>query len=246
MGGNDAETWALSAQNFLICLEMLLFSIAHFYCFPTEEWEPDYRANFHKSKFGDSIALGDFLSDIKLIMKGNTKKKKKKKKQPSEPTVPEGDEENEETENGDDDEGGDDDDIDEGDPEQGTEENSSVASDNTRSIVNSNSEGREVEEARHRILQTGFLSDLLFMQPRDSSQGTSSETVSHDEAAQHSGASYGATDDDQWLSIQDTTSENTSLLSSATTPSTPLRPSIFTTIARISENEAKEETEEGN
>ena len=30
MGGSDAVTWALSAQNFLICLEMLLFSIAHF------------------------------------------------------------------------------------------------------------------------------------------------------------------------------------------------------------------------
>lgn len=32
-GGEDAEGWAKSAQNFLICLEMLLFSIAHFYCF---------------------------------------------------------------------------------------------------------------------------------------------------------------------------------------------------------------------
>jgi len=34
VGGQDEEKWAKSAQNFLICLEMLLFSIAHFYCFP--------------------------------------------------------------------------------------------------------------------------------------------------------------------------------------------------------------------
>ena len=43
VGGKDAEEWAMSAQNFLICLEMLLFSIAHFYCFPTDEWEEDYK-----------------------------------------------------------------------------------------------------------------------------------------------------------------------------------------------------------
>jgi hypothetical protein len=34
VGGQDQDEWAKSAQNFLICLEMLLFSIAHFYCFP--------------------------------------------------------------------------------------------------------------------------------------------------------------------------------------------------------------------
>jgi hypothetical protein len=34
VGGQDEVEWAQSAQNFLICLEMLLFSIAHFYCFP--------------------------------------------------------------------------------------------------------------------------------------------------------------------------------------------------------------------
>ena len=89
-GGGDSTEWATSAQNFLICLEMLLFSIAHFYCFPTEEWAEDYKVNFEKGRFGDSIALGDFMADLRLIMKGNTRKKSKK---PSEPTVPEGDEE---------------------------------------------------------------------------------------------------------------------------------------------------------
>jgi len=65
----DSEKWAASAQNFLICLEMLLFSIAHFYCFPTDEWEEGYRVKHSQGQFGDSIALGDFFSDLKLILK---------------------------------------------------------------------------------------------------------------------------------------------------------------------------------
>jgi len=77
---NQGEEWAQQAQNFLICLEMLLFSLAHFYCFPTEEWEPGYRPTHEKkSKFGDNMALGDFLEDIKLVMKGSSTKKKKKR-----------------------------------------------------------------------------------------------------------------------------------------------------------------------
>lgn len=70
VGGNDADIWAKSAQNFLICLEMLLFSIAHFYCFPTDEWQEGYKAAHSKEgQFGDSIALGDFVQDLKLILK---------------------------------------------------------------------------------------------------------------------------------------------------------------------------------
>ena len=69
VGGQDADEWAQSAQNFLICLEMLLFSIAHFYCFPTDEWEEGYRVKHSKGNFGDSIALGDFFSDLKLILR---------------------------------------------------------------------------------------------------------------------------------------------------------------------------------
>ena len=42
---NDPDIWGKQAQNFLICLEMLLFSIAHFYCFPTDEWQDGYRPN---------------------------------------------------------------------------------------------------------------------------------------------------------------------------------------------------------
>jgi hypothetical protein len=91
VGGNDSAVWAKSAQNFLICLEMLLFSIAHFYTFPTNEWEEGYRASHESSsKFGDSIALGDFMNDLKLILKSKSKPAKPSKHQP---TFPEGDEE---------------------------------------------------------------------------------------------------------------------------------------------------------
>ncbi len=66
---NDKDLWGKQAQNFLICLEMLLFSIAHFYCFPTEEWQEGYRPAVEKKmSMGDNMAFGDFVSDLKLIM----------------------------------------------------------------------------------------------------------------------------------------------------------------------------------
>lgn len=79
VGSDDAELWAKQAQNFLICLEMLLFSIAHFYCFPTEEWEEGYRPVVSDAKFGDQLALNDFFQDIKLLARQGKKKKGKKK-----------------------------------------------------------------------------------------------------------------------------------------------------------------------
>ena len=66
---DQVDAWAKQAQNFLICLEMLGFSIAHFYCFPVEEWEEGYRPVEDKGKFGDNMALGDFLHDLKLILR---------------------------------------------------------------------------------------------------------------------------------------------------------------------------------
>lgn len=69
-GGDDPDLWGKQAQNFLICLEMLLFSIAHFYCFPTDEWQEGYRPLAEKQVKGlDNMAFGDFLSDLKLIMR---------------------------------------------------------------------------------------------------------------------------------------------------------------------------------
>jgi hypothetical protein len=69
--GNDEheKIMAKQTQNFLICLEMLGFSIAHFYCFPVEEWQEGYRLVQDNSKFGDKLALGDFLHDLKLILR---------------------------------------------------------------------------------------------------------------------------------------------------------------------------------
>jgi len=65
---DDTEKWARQAQDFLICLEMLLFSIAHIYVFPTEEWEEGYRPVTVDTKFGDNIALRDFVQDLRLII----------------------------------------------------------------------------------------------------------------------------------------------------------------------------------
>ena len=99
---DDEDTYAKSAQNFLICLEMLGFAIAHFYCFPVEEWEEGYRPTEDKSKFGDNMALGDFVQDLKLILKHKSKKKRRSKKKVSRSnsggsmTMPEEDEQDEE------------------------------------------------------------------------------------------------------------------------------------------------------
>lgn len=61
----DPKQQAAQIQNFLICLEMLFFSIAHWCVFPAEEWEPDYRPK-HYAKPG--IGLSDFVSDMSYII----------------------------------------------------------------------------------------------------------------------------------------------------------------------------------
>lgn len=61
---------AAQIQNFLICLEMLFFSLAHYCVFPAEEWEPDYRPKQHYAKPG--IGLKDFASDIGFIMSSSS------------------------------------------------------------------------------------------------------------------------------------------------------------------------------
>lgn len=97
-GGDDADEWAKSAQNFLICIEMLAFSIAHFYCFPTDEWQQGYRVQQSQGTFGDSIALNDFFKDVRLILSSSgstdTSKSKGSKKLNAicNEVIPEGDE----------------------------------------------------------------------------------------------------------------------------------------------------------
>ena len=66
---DQVDKYAKQAQNFLICLEMLGFSIAHFYCFPVEEWEEGYEPEEDRKKYGDKMALGDFLQDLKVILR---------------------------------------------------------------------------------------------------------------------------------------------------------------------------------
>jgi len=71
------KNWSLKAQNFLICLEMFFFSVVHLYVFPPEEWEEGYRpAEAVRRKFGDNIALRDFVQDVKTVLKSSTKRKK--------------------------------------------------------------------------------------------------------------------------------------------------------------------------
>ena len=71
--GNDnddkEENSGQRIQNLLICLEMLGFSIAHYFVFPPMEWEEGYIRRRLELGFGDSIAFGDFISDIKMVYK---------------------------------------------------------------------------------------------------------------------------------------------------------------------------------
>jgi len=77
---NEEDIWAAQAQNFLICLEMLIFSVSHFFAFPTAEWTDGYRRTENKSgKFGDNMALNDFLQDLKLVLSSKAYVRKKRK-----------------------------------------------------------------------------------------------------------------------------------------------------------------------
>ena len=67
-GDQDPDEWADEIQNLLICLEMLGFSIAHYFVFPTEEWEEGFIRRRLDMSVGDSIAFGDFISDVKMVV----------------------------------------------------------------------------------------------------------------------------------------------------------------------------------
>jgi hypothetical protein len=56
---------ANSIQHILICMEMLLFSIAHFCVFPSEEWEDNYKMKFYD---GPGFGFKDFAQDVNLII----------------------------------------------------------------------------------------------------------------------------------------------------------------------------------
>ncbi len=60
---------ASQISNLLICIEMLVASIAHIYIFPYQEWEPGYqKAKERNLALRDTMALGDFLKDMKMMV----------------------------------------------------------------------------------------------------------------------------------------------------------------------------------
>lgn len=77
-GDYDSTEWSKRAQSFLICLEMFLFAIVHCFVFPTEEWEPGYQEKAKrriKAKLGDTLALRDFVRDVKLVLRSKKSRK---------------------------------------------------------------------------------------------------------------------------------------------------------------------------
>ena len=52
------EESARAAQNLLVCIEMLVASLAFYYCYPAFEWEPGYK----KKKQEESLLLGNTLA----------------------------------------------------------------------------------------------------------------------------------------------------------------------------------------
>jgi len=222
--GGNPEDWAAKSQNFLICLEMLAFSLAHYYCFPVDEWKEGYKVNYQKLRLGDSIALGDFFSDLKLVMtKNGSKKKKVKGKMLSlQDTVEEGDEE---TTDG----------YDSDDQADDTSVSTTITVDKP-----------EVKEAKRRLSK--FLNDVTVTETDDNdvtresipeSPGvmgrfSSSLKPSSSESAPSKSDVMTPAKQTETLRYDDgSPNETTSLLSPET--KSPLKPSVFTAVADIAE-----------
>eukprot|EP01041_Mallomonas_annulata_P006040 gene6040-12175_t len=70
-------------QNLLICIEMLIASLAHFYIFPYEEWREGYKREKLNEKvrnFRDPFAFGYFASDLGVMMTKSTKRRESMQK----------------------------------------------------------------------------------------------------------------------------------------------------------------------
>jgi len=70
IGGADDQQASLSEraaeiQNILICLEMLLFAVAHWCVFPADEWQEDYQPQSFATKPGFGIV--EFVSDVSQL-----------------------------------------------------------------------------------------------------------------------------------------------------------------------------------
>ena len=63
------EKAALQIQNLLICIEMLIASLAHFYIFPYHEWQEGYKREKEKNiLLRDTLALRDFVRDMRMMV----------------------------------------------------------------------------------------------------------------------------------------------------------------------------------
>ncbi|KAL7517150.1 hypothetical protein ACHAWX_002099 [Stephanocyclus meneghinianus] len=85
----EATDFVARSQNFLICLEMLFAAVAHCFVFPPEEWAEGYREREEskrkrqsefESHFGDSVALGDFIKDVRAVMASKRRRRLRKRK----------------------------------------------------------------------------------------------------------------------------------------------------------------------
>ena len=81
-----ANDFIMQAQNFLICLEMLFSAVAHCFVFSPDEWAEGYREREEERRrrassraFGDSVALGDFINDVKIVMASKKRRKRRKR-----------------------------------------------------------------------------------------------------------------------------------------------------------------------
>jgi Organic solute transporter Ostalpha len=246
-GEDDADAFAKSSQNFLICLEMLLFSIAHFYCFPTEEWEDGYRVKHAGGSFSDSIAFGDFMSDLKLLIKSNGKKGQKKIV--SQETIPESELVRDELNPTDtqsiatSQETNDDVHIDEHE----------IVAEALQKSLGTISDDPEIAEAKRRLLESKVLNPAFFdYDESDDGNGFMDDDLraevhrrlemddydNIDSIVEH-GLTASAHENGGTTAAYDVdcVTESTSLLGSNRIGSaSPLRPSIFTTVASIAEN----------
>lgn len=82
---DQANHFIMQSQNFLICLEMLFSAVAHVFVFSPDEWAPGYREREEERKrtasqhaFGDSVALGDFIDDVKIVLASKKRRRKRK------------------------------------------------------------------------------------------------------------------------------------------------------------------------
>ena len=242
-GGDTADSWSEQVQNFLICLEMLLFSIAHFYCFPVDEWQPGYKVNYRKAKFGETLALNDFFSDLKIILTADGAKNKKKRlssKKPSESTIPEEDDESE-TQDGSI-LSGLDSSVDEEEAKNAFVRALQAYEDDEDSIDLSSTRQHDTLDAERSF--QNMLDDMLFS-PRSSSDNLTRVSLDDNDEIQSKHTDEIATDEAKDCMDLEDPKKTTGLLTgeSATTLTNNLKPSIFTTISQHHSREDEVETE---